>query len=368
MIVRAHTNSSKKPKNPISHAEVLKLVEIKSSTDVQSSIVNNIQKDKLDEYTFGFLFRKIYPIIEKILGISNTKNLADIINIEDIEKLVLLEKAISCIDFGYEIFLNYLSEDEIVRMFEFLNINDQRIEESLERVLERIFTKFDDSANLFKQVIANRLIAIYMSKSKCQHELEFIYKVVLLMIDKGTFMNDIFEFYYQFILPLIVFCSLENTELSKNVVEAVCSISPECQRITLRHFFKIYYRVGSNEQIKILDLTSEVIHTNFFFPSKSFLEWEFSEIINIALKSESFVVIDAVIELIENSAVKKFIHNNLKIILPKIFENLYKLSKKFWRHEQRFKAIKTIGNILSFDHEVFEACLIEYNKKKHLTN
>lgn len=361
MMIQEHLGSSQKPKILISKEEVMSLVEDKSPSQILTSIIHNIQKCHIDEQAFEFLFRKLYPFIQRIVQFPKLKN-----NL-DIEKLNLFTKAVSCIEFSFNTFLEYFSDEDISSLFELLGICEERLKDPIQKLLEGIFTKFEESLPLYKEIISNRFL-LFSPLLHDQNELEFNFKIILLMLQGKKFGNDILEFYAQFIQPRIVFCSLENIELARDIIEAVCSTCPECQRATLRYMSKVYLKVGSSEQIKILELASKVIHTNFFFQSNSFLEWDFCEIINLAAKSESYIVADAVIEMIDDSAVRKFIQNNIRTVLPKIFDNLYRLSKKFWRQEQRFKAIKVIGNILNINNEVFETCVIEYNKKKHVQN
>lgn len=363
MIVKSNFGNSKKPKNLISQSEILKIFENKASNLIFPSFFDNIQRDNIDEPTFVFLFRKIYPILDKAFRIPNIKKTSNNLECLDSEKLLVLGKAIGNVCFGIEIFLKYFSKEDIVGIFEAIDFCNETVKKALENLLEQILLKFHEVGQLYKDTIANKLL-LYSSNPKYQNDVDFLFRLILNMLENDILGNDIPEFYLQFILPLIVYCSVENLELAKNVIGKVSSISPECQRISLSHFLKIYPTIGSNEQIKILDLTNTVIHHNFFFKSKSFLGWELSNIINMALKSESFIVIDTVIDMIDNSSTKTFIEDNIRIILPRIFNNIYKLSKKFWKQEQRFKAIKTIGNILNIDNDVFEACLVEYNKNK----
>ncbi|ELA42430.1 uncharacterized protein VICG_00529 [Vittaforma corneae ATCC 50505] len=348
----------KEVKETASYIEVAKVLDGKDTHQAINYLLANIHCCKIDERLFSLIFRKLRPFLRQIMDATIKQRVFfDMMIFKSFAKILQFS------ELAYERFLEYFSEQDITEVFEILGECQEKSKEYLACLIECILTKFRQSASLFKEIVSNQMLN-FQNTHKTSIDLNFEFKIILHLISTNNFGDNLKEYYSQFILPCALFSPTANFEPTSKLVDSICSISPECQKLTLGYFLKVYNQANSLQQVKIVELTTKIIHSIFFFHSKISVEWEFCEILNHALKSESYLVIDCVIEMFGDAAVKRFITDCFKSVLPRIFDNLYRLSKRFWRNEQRYKTIQTIGNILRIDSEVFEECLVKYNKKR----
>lgn len=338
------------------------MVQTLEGKDVYQTInhlLANIHSCEIDERLFSFIFRRFRPLMQQVLHATPKQRL-----LFDLKIFKSFAKILQSSDLNYERFLEYLTEQDITTLFETHRECPEKSKEYLMCLIDCILTKFRESSKLFKEIIANYLL-MFQNTLRFPADLCDDFRILHQIISTDSFGDNLVEYYKQFILPCTLYVPVANFEMAAKLTDLICSRSPECQKIVLRYFSMAFGQMDSLQQVKIVELASRIIHSNFFFQSKSPIEWEFCDILNQALKSENYLVIDSIIEVFSDVAVKKYITDGFSTILPKIFENLYKLSKKFWRHEQRYKTIQTIGNILKINPDVFEECLVKYNKKRY---
>lgn len=348
----------KDAKETTSYIEIAKALDGKDIHQTINYLLANIHCCKIDERLFSLIFRRFRPVLRQIMD-ATVKQRA----LFDLTVFKSFAKILQFSEIAYERFLEYFSEQDIIEVLEILGECQEKSKECLACLIECILIKFRQAGGLFKEIASNQMLS-FQNAHKSFEDLTFVFKIILHLISTNNFGDGLKEYYTQFILPCILFLPTANFEPALKLVDAVCSISPECQKITLRYILKMYSQVNSLQQVKVIELTTRIIHSMFFFHTKNSIEWEFCEILNHALKSESYLVIDCVIEMLGDVAVKKFITDHFKSVLPRIFDNLYRLSKRFWRSEQRYKTIQAIGSILRINSEVFEECLVKYNKKR----
>jgi len=349
-------------KETISYIEMAKILEGKDIKQTASYLLANIHCCKIDERLFSFIFRKFRPFLYQIM--NSTPNQRAFLD-QSIFKP--FSKVIQFAEVNYERFLEYFPEQDINLVFEALAETSEKLKEPLTCFLECILTKFRPSFPLFKDIISNQLTSILNQTSHSQQphiDITFYFKILHHLISTNSFGDDLPEYHAQFILPCIFFTPVANFEPASKLLDSICSVSPKSQVQTLKYFIKIFNTIDSFHQVKLVELTSRVVYLNFFFNVNASIEWEFGEILNLAMKSENYLVVDAVIEVFADAAVKRFISDYVQTFLPKIFDNLYRLSRRFWRNEQKYKTIQTIGSILKINSDVFEKCLVSYNRRK----
>lgn len=342
----------------VSYEEIATILDEKDIDQTISYLMANIYRCKIDERLFCFIFRKFRPFLHQIIN-ATIKQKANC----DLRIFKSFTKILQFSEIKYERFIEYFTEQDITQIFENISECPEKLKESLILLIECISIKFKQSCQLFKDIISNQLILFNITQVT-SNDLIFIFKILAHFININCFEPDLHEYYSQYILPCVLYIPVANVDIVSKLIDSVCSMIPDCQKLTLKFFIKMFNEVTSQQQSMIIELTAKIVHINFFFRSIRSIEGEFCEILNLALKSENFLVIDSIIDFFCDTAVKKFITDSFKTILPQIFGNLYKLSKNFWRNEQRYKTIQTIGDILKIDIDVFEACLIRYNSKR----
>jgi len=329
-------------------------------------VSHNIHKLNVDEKTFCFIFRQVKPYLKAFFDFSSNFNTNCNISTEglNLDSIKVFSRVVMSIDFDFCIFLNYFSETEISKTFENLHSPDESIRSVSKLLIEAIYKRFHLSYKIFQEIFANELLE-FIDNPRQLKETEFIYKMLRNMIINNDIQDDIEEYYKQFVLPSLILMPFSSSENVNLLIETFCTHIPKFQKITLRYISKVFSRVDSNDQVKIMEFTTTIIHSYFINDPLVSLDFDFSEILNLGFTSENYLVIDASINMINDSAVKRFIEIHIRAVLPLIFVNLYRLSKKFWRLEQRCKAIQAIGNILNTDINTFESCVVDYNKKKY---
>lgn len=356
-MIQKQSSSMRDVKLKLSYADIAVNLNEKDLTQTVNFILSNIQRCNIDECLFSFIFRKFKPIFTSFQNSNDKKRQAI-----DINSFRLFSRIFQFVEIDYTKFLEYMPEQTIVSIFEALETVDEKQKEPLLSVLESILSRFRESVGLFKEMIANWVVNC--SDSKDVVIMSFCFKTLFIIISKEYFGNDIDEYYRQYVLPNVLHHDLVDLESLYKLVETVCSKFTKHQLNTLKYLLKNYEISTSTQQIRIIELTARIIHVSFFFQPENSLIWEFCAIINSTMQSDNFIIIDAAMEIFNDKAVKKFVSDNHKIIIPMIFENLYRLTKKFWKCEQRCKAIQILNTFLSLNSDLFEKCLINYNKKK----
>lgn len=356
-MIQKQSSLMRDAKSKLSYSDIAVNLHEKDLSQTINFVLSNIQRCKIDECLFSFIFRKFKPIFTTFQN-SNDKKRQSV----DINSFRLFSKIFHFIEIEYERFLDYMTEQTIVSIFEALETVDETQAEPLICILENTISRFRESAGLFKDMIANWIINY--SETKNMTILNFCFKTLFTLVSKEYFGDDIEEYYIQYILPSILHQSLADCESLYKLIEAVCSQFTGLQLNTLKYALKYYNVVTSVQQTKIIELTAKIIHVSFFFKSETPLIWEFCAIINTSMQSDNFIIVDTAMEIFNDNAVKKFVSDNHKIIIPMLFESLYKLTKRFWKGEQRCKAVQILNTFLNLNSDLFEKCLINYNKKK----
>lgn len=323
-------------------------------------LMENAHKLIIDEKTFCFIFRHIKPHIVKFFH-----PLPNIAVSKDLEPIKVFTKLLLSANITFESFLLYFSEYEIYKTFENLYSTDEDIVSISMFLIESIYRRYQVAWPILQEIFANELLYFISNPLVGYKQIEFILKLQKTMIINNNYGDDIEEYYEQFILPSILFMPFASMDVVSLVLEVFCTHITKCQKITLKSLWKSYYRIDSNEQIKIISMLSVITHSYFIKEYNGSIDMEIAEILKLSFQSENYLVVDTALNLLSDSAVKRFIEVYIKSILPIIFDSLYKLSKSFWRSDQKCKAIQAIGNIFNTNIDLFEECLISYNKKRY---
>lgn len=345
--------------DPISYKEIAKYSDENDPKKLFDFVFFGCSTRKIDEKIFCFVFRQIKPFLNGFLNSSSNGD-----EHVDFDAMRALSRLILSSDFDFDVFLAYFTENGMVQAFENLRAPHKEVKEASKLLIECIYKKFRESSSILREIIANELLMFHAGLTN-PRDMEFIFRMLRSIVINNDLGSGVVEYYEQFVLPSINIMPYAGCDSMYMLFEAFCSHSTKCQKLSLRFFVKSFSRLDSVDHIKLMEMTTRILHIYFFKESTESLDEDFSEMLNLGLKSESYLVIDAVMNMLNDDAVKRFIEVNVKSVLPRVFESLYRLSKRFWRLEQRCKAIQAIGSILSMDNNVFEDCLIEYNKTKY---
>ncbi|KAM0681264.1 hypothetical protein GINT2_000462 [Glugoides intestinalis] len=341
-----------------SYSDVARILDGKDTRYILNFILSNIHCCNVDDRLFSFVIRKVKPVFEYFMCRENFYD-----NSTSYLILSTFVKILQEAEIKYCIFQEHFSDHDISEIFELLTSFPEKIKNIMSLFIETMANKFIECTPLLEEIIENRLLR-FQNLEICFSEIVIDFKLLTMLITTERFCNDLESYYTQFILNCILKCSTADILISSKLLESICLRVPECQIKTFKYFIKVYYKSTSIEQLKIVEMTTSILNTALFAHPKNKIQWEFCQLLNFFLKSDNYLVVDVAIEMLEVNIVKKFIIDNFRSILPLVFESIYKLSKKFWKREQKYKAIQTIGNILRIDSTLFEDCLIKYNKSK----
>ncbi|WUR02429.1 serine/threonine-protein phosphatase 2A 56 kDa regulatory subunit gamma (RTS1) [Vairimorpha necatrix] len=250
-----------------------------------------------------------------------------------------------------------ISDSDIYSLFNLLKSEDEK-----ERfnILQIIINIKDLNKKLIQNIIENELLLFY-DEERTHVGIEEILEIIENLNLKDE------TFYYQIILK---FLHIKNLEFYKNIENIIYKYSSEDYKIgqfTLKYLYKIYKEIEFINKSVIVKLYFQIyLRWSRRIQFKNVIE-EICEIINYGLKSEYQNLIENIMKIGESKIMRNLLKENINEILPKIFDNLYILSKKYWASKEKVKIYKFISLLLSMNHECFEKCLIKYNKNKYET-
>jgi hypothetical protein len=178
--------------------------------------------------------------------------------------------------------------------------------------------------------------------------------------------NENDNFYFEYILRFLSVRNLEYYKIIPQIIYKYASEDVDISEFTLKYIYKLFQNIEYINKPMLIQIYSMIyIRWCRRIPFNNIKD-DFCNIINLGLKSEHFVLIEEILQIIDIKAMKSIIQENITEILPRIFVNLYNLSKKYWRSKGKMKIFKYISVILSMSHECFEQCLIKYNMERFI--
>jgi Protein phosphatase 2A regulatory B subunit (B56 family) len=363
-------------KGPITYEEMVNVGENEHPAYYLAYLYTNIGRTKITEGMFAYIIRKIKPYLYSISDYSENSispnDRKDVFcKIEQtvtpkncIAALRALNIIFSNLDLSFERVSLYFGEKDIVMLVDHLKNSDEKVRKLCQDILEIIFEDFKRSTDLFKEIIANELIE-FRNKNRSFEGIYFLLEFSSGFANAKELDGEAEEYFIQYVLPVFFCVPVWEQNIVFNVLGDFCYSYPECQRVTLRYFCKIYNRVTTIDQTRIFYLTALIIEIYNQTAQKDKIEDLVGDLILNALRSESHIVVDALINLLDSDSVKAYIEPRISVILPKIFFDLYKSGKKFWKQEQKLKLLKIVNYILMLDQEVFANCLYEHNYNKY---
>ncbi|KAI5174640.1 serine/threonine-protein phosphatase 2A regulatory subunit B' [Pancytospora epiphaga] len=268
----------------------------------------------------------------------------------------------------YSLFVEYFGGSFVPGLVSLLRSQDSQTRTLAFGILQKVGGQYKQLHSLFLEAAANEFTSLFIKVPAGLPEdvrtdnrsIEWVAKFLLIIFDSEVFLKEAETYYLQYILPAV----LSTPPSFSPLILIFCREFPPCQTYTVRHFCKIYDKGTTSVHVWLIDMLAKVIEIHVNTGGNVNIEYYVSLLLAKALSSESFIVIDAALSLFLNVSVQNYLKDEITEILPKCFSQLYKLSKKFWRQEQRIKALEIVGGIIKFNREIFEACLIEYNSQK----
>ncbi|CAD25208.2 SER/THR PROTEIN PHOSPHATASE 2A REGULATORY SUBUNIT BETA [Encephalitozoon cuniculi GB-M1] len=173
--------------------------------------------------------------------------------------------------------------------------------------------------------------------------------------------EDVVIFHHQVVLRMarIRFCG-ESKEVPV-VMKIISRNYPKTIPLTIRHFKKVFMGTWSSTRVTIVHVIGEILRT-INDEMYQGLESEICEVISMSFDSDHHLVVEEVAEMLALN--RWVVSRHAETFVPKVFESIYRASKRFWRVEGVNKILRNLSTILDVDCRLFEKCLKLYNMKR----
>lgn len=361
---------------PVKICNVIKTPSILPSKQILIDIHSNdpltlhnlfliLKQIKITDEIFSIVIRKCKDVIFR--EIKNTIPTGiiyypgDDINIRNVTKsnINIFTKIFELITskcYSKSMFTREISDQDIFSLFHLLKSEDERERMNICNILINIYDAYSIK---IKYIVENELIQFY-EDNRTHIGIEELLELLQLII-KNT-KDD--SFFYQVALRFLSIKNLEYYKLITDIIYKYCSEDVKISNFTLNYIFVLYEKVDYiNKPILVKLYFNIYIRWAKRIPFRGILN-DMCFIINFGLSSEYHPLVEEVLKTLDSRIIKKIFSEYIDDILPKIFNNIYLLSKKYWYSKGKLRIFKYISILLSMNYACFEKCLINYNLDK----
>lgn len=253
------------------------------------------------------------------------------------------------------------------------------------KLVKIIYLKYKEYANVIIEAISDELAEFINSQT--DREIDYIIELSGIIIDSIAHeQNGVVEFFEQFLLPIFkkLDYSVITVMILSDTILLYCKYCSLCTTRALEYFLKIFNLSMTLTKVSIIGLVGNLICQQKFTKTQSnpnlLTRLESSlcidpsikkctftqelEILALAFKSDSFLVIDSAIAVLNKPKVKAVASSNSNEFMSIMFPVVYRASKRFWRQEQRYKILILFKWLYALDKISFENYLVLYNAKR----
>lgn len=303
-------------------------------------------------------------------------NLLEIIMSEDNSLQVLFTLFIFILNhegLSAEILLKHFSVDKIVGLVIFILYKNKFIKSAIFETFNKILLKMNRTKNyqiykileFFQLLEKNNLDVKNYQKKDFKNEKIYLKNKNDSESDKNDLEienheeNEFYEYYVNIIITGLMICE---PNVSFLIIKKMAQLDKKLILWNLKYFSNTFSIQKTDVQVNIILFLEfidefEVIYKEYLF-----------KILEKTAVSHNSLAINQFYLLFNNKKVTEFIHINIKKILPKVFENLYRNSKRSWSVKERIEYSRILDFFVALDPETFRKSLIKYNTKKQLNN
>lgn len=261
-----------------------------------------------------------------------------------------------------------LSLRSITRCLSLLKSDDSRSRTLTKRFILGIYTQHAGVRPFIKLRLRDMLVNIVNSQSEPVGMAELL-SLTTHVLASGGF-DDPSEaqcYFAECIFPLL---KINNSHLHEQELRTALAgfalIGQECLLCTFKQLSKIFCGANSNVRVAILGFCTSIIrirHADF-----KCIEDHVCKMISTCLKNAHCILITHVLAFVKEKAVYSSLKTNSTTFVPKVFDDVYDLSKSYWNRDKSPEVYSLVTVVMGLDKNVFEACLKRYNLKRFKHN
>lgn len=250
--------------------------------------------------------------------------------------------------------LYYIPDGDLVSLFTLLKSEDDLERECISQAIRNLY-----KANPKKilELLGNEF-QLFFLKERTHIGMDNVLDIYSTTT-KGRDIPE--EEYFENILLFMKTPHLDLYSEYKDVVLGLCRDDPKRTHLTLQYILHIFEDLQSLSRVYLVEILTSLLK-NVDFKD---LVPGISSLINSSLLSSHHLLLEEAIGMFEVPEIYKGMKESVGEFLPRIFDSLYSLSKKYWRKKGKVKLFRNISLVLSMNHEVFEKCLVAYNKLRY---
>lgn len=285
----------------------------------------------------------------------------------------------SLFEYAIDIFKKYLSspkcsitvlksafeEREIENFFAKIRTVTVKARVMIVRCVQILLLKAVEYRHLLKNCIYNELV-YYIENGRNLKCIDVLLDICSFYVLKDIYhdLHELKHFLINYVLPLFTnsnaFCYRDDVLL---LFTSICYCSDGFMDMVFVHFSKIFFEANTPTRTLIMEVTLRVLNEKCrdMYPYIPMI----CDFLNFALKEQNSALISITKLLFSLPVLFLSFRRNISHILPLIFKNLYKTSKTYWNVEERGVLYEIINSIMVIDKDLFDRCLMNYNKEKY---
>eukprot|EP00866_Antonospora_locustae_P001365 jgi/Antlo1/1365/1208 len=263
--------------------------------------------------------------------------------------------------------LNLLEQNDVKRCLNMLRDEDARIRTLVKRFIQEIHNRCKRSRCSVKYKIKNMLINIIHEQTEPMGVSELLNLSTYILVTDGFGDSSEAQCYFsECIFPILKISNAHLYEQEmKTALEAFSQLRNECFLYTFKQLSKIFLEVNSSVRIPILNFCLAIIQVKQTTMDFAHVENYVCQIISTCFKNAHCLLISHVLTFIKERVIYNFLKAHCSTFVPKIFDEIYDLSKSYWNKDRSPEVYSIVTIVMSLDKNVFEECLKRYNFKRY---
>jgi serine/threonine-protein phosphatase 2A regulatory subunit B' len=188
-------------------------------------------------------------------------------------------------------------------------------------------------------------------------------KIVSVAVSEKKYeWQEVYVFYFEAILRMARSQRCQGVNQIGFVIKAFHRRYPRVLPLGLKYFRKVFGDMCSASKVMIACAVNDAIE--WMSPEMhSEVSGVMYELISLFFCSDHYLVIEVAADMVLVNA-SGILHKNRREFIPRVFESVYRASKRCWHAESASKVLKSLLAVFWMDSSMFEACLKKYNKKR----
>ncbi|KAM0675147.1 serine/threonine-protein phosphatase 2A 56 kDa regulatory subunit delta isoform [Gurleya vavrai] len=195
--------------------------------------------------------------------------------------------------------------------------------------------------------------------------------VELLNILNTIFLKEICDkketkYIYKFVvLPIFIKSAIEiiSDDTMYNLISTFIKDDEDLLIETFQYFCKYFSFHSTRTKTVILQIIYHILKNNQEVDFTNVILY-INKIFNFVLILENQGLIEILFSMFIDHDILEILKNYINLIMPKLFENVYKLSQKYWNIKGKSNVFVILQRLMNCDKELFNICLQEFNIKR----